>query len=116
MDDEKLLEEYIKFFSDQPPFPPIHIMKTLVEMKKGGTFDSAMEAFAPKADKWKKEVEDITGEPMSLDNPIFDMDFRESGDDKISISDTFKLFTEKILISSTKKLFRSFSRYEYGGD
>ena len=115
MDDKKLLEEYIKLFGDQPPLPPIHIMKTLVEMKKGGTFDSALEAFAPNVDKWKKDMEDVTGEPMSLDNPIFDMDLRGSGEDKFSLSDTFKLFTEKILISSTKNfidLFRDMKMEE----
>ena len=91
MDDEKLLEEYIKLFGDQPPLPPIHIMKTLVDMKKGGTFDSAMEAMAPKLDEMRKGIEDVTGEPMSLDNPIFDMDFRGSSEDKFSLPDTFKL-------------------------
>tara|TARA_Y100001980_G_C14554466_1_gene341211 strand:- start:3936 stop:4664 length:729 start_codon:yes stop_codon:yes gene_type:complete len=115
MDDEKLLKEYIKLFGDQPPFPPIHIMKTLVEMKKGGTFDSALEAMAPQFGELRKGIEDITGQPMSLDNPFFDMDFRESGDDKISLPDTFKLFTEKILTSSTKNyldLFRDMNMEE----
>ena len=29
-------------------------MKTLVEMKKGGTFDSALEAMAPQFGEWER--------------------------------------------------------------
>ena len=34
MDEKKLLEEYIRLFGDEPPFPPVHIMKSLIDMKK----------------------------------------------------------------------------------
>ena len=27
MDEKKLLEDYIKLFGDEPPFPPVHIIK-----------------------------------------------------------------------------------------
>ena len=27
MDEKKLLEEYISFFGDEPPFHPVHIIK-----------------------------------------------------------------------------------------
>ena len=36
---EKLLKKYIHYFGDKPPFPPKHIMESLVRMKDDGTFD-----------------------------------------------------------------------------
>ncbi len=45
MDEKKLLEEYIRLFGDEPPFPPVHIMKSLVDMKRDGTFEEKMEQF-----------------------------------------------------------------------
>ena len=35
---EELLKKYIYYFGDKPPFPPKHIMESLVRMKDDGTF------------------------------------------------------------------------------
>ncbi len=101
MDEEKLLKEYIKLFGDQPPLPPVHIMKTLIEMKRGGTFDEAMKKMSPQLDKFKEEIEDVTGQPMNLENPFFDMDFRISEQGRITLKDSFELLTSKILVCKT---------------
>jgi len=77
MDEKKLLEEYIRLFGDEPPFPPVHIMKSLVDMKRDGTFEEKMEQFKPFKDEVVSQIEDITGENLSLDDPFFDIDFTE---------------------------------------
>ena len=77
MIDKKLLEEYINYFGDEPPFPPEHIMKSLVEMKRDGTFEEKMEQFKSFKDEVVSQIEDITGENLSLDHPFFDIDFTE---------------------------------------
>ena len=98
MDDKKLLSEYIKYFGDQPPFPPVQIMETLVEMKKNNTFDDALDKMSPHVDTFRETVENVTGKPMNLENPFFDMDFRESNKTRITLKDSFELLTSKILL------------------
>ena len=75
MDEKKLHEEYIRLFGDEPPFPPVHIMKTLVDMKKDGSFEEKMEQMKPHLGSIREKVEEVTGEEMSLENPFFDIDF-----------------------------------------
>ena len=108
MDDKKLLSEYIKYFGDQPPFPPVQIMETLVEMKKNNTFDDALDKMSPHVDTFRETVENVTGKPMNLENPFFDMDFRESNKTRITLKDSFELLTSKILLCSTNEFIQLF--------
>ena len=80
MTDKKLLEDYINYFGDEPPFPPEHIMKTLVEMKRNGIYDEKMEEFESFKDEVVGQIEDVSGEKLSLDHPLFDIDFTEDRD------------------------------------
>ena len=74
--DNDLFKRYLKLFGDEPPFPPEHIMKTLVKMKEDGTFEEKLNLV--KGNKTKKivnTIEKISGEKMSLKHPFFDIDF-----------------------------------------
>tara|TARA_Y100001958_G_C21100407_1_gene450552 strand:+ start:398 stop:646 length:249 start_codon:yes stop_codon:yes gene_type:complete len=68
-----LLEEYIHYFGDQPPFPPKHIMKSLVQMKKDGTFEERVK----NAPEILKKSEDILGEKIDLNHDILNVDFSD---------------------------------------
>ena len=70
MVDKNLLNEYIKYFGDEPPFPPEHIMKTLVDMKRDGIYDEKMEEFESFKDEVVGQIEDVSGEKLSLDHPL----------------------------------------------
>lgn len=72
-----LMDEYIKYFGNEPPFPPKHIMETLVKMKKEGRFEEVIDSIEPFKDELRKEIEDLTGEKMSLSNPFFMIDFNK---------------------------------------
>ena len=74
---QDLLNKYKKLFGDEPPFPPEHIMETLVEMKEKGTFDEMMDQISPEMDNILDDIEKVSGEKMSLEHPIFDIDFRK---------------------------------------
>ena len=69
---EKLLKKYIHYFGDKPPFPPKHIMESLVRMKDDGTFDKKLKAVSKIGDKFRAEIEEISQEKMSINHPIFD--------------------------------------------
>ena len=69
---EKLLKKYIHYFGDKPPFPPKHIMESLVRMKDDGTFDKKLNAISKIGDKVRVEIEEISQEKMSINHPIFD--------------------------------------------
>ena len=74
--DKDLFKRYLKLFGDNPPFPPEHIMKTLVKMKEDGTFKDKLDLV--KDNKTKKivnTIEKLSGEKMSLNHPFFDIDF-----------------------------------------
>ena len=76
--DKDLFKRYLKLFGDKPPFPPEHIMKTLVKMKEDGTFEKKLDLI--KGDKTKKivnTIEKISGEKMSPKHPFFDIDFEK---------------------------------------
>ena len=76
--DKDLFKRYLKLFGDEPPFPPEHIMKTLVKMKEDGTFEKKLDLI--KGDKTKKivnTIEKISGEKMSPKHPFFDIDFEK---------------------------------------
>ena len=75
-DDKDLFERYLKLFGDEPPFPPEHIMKTLVKMKEDGTFEEKLNLVKGKrTKKIVNTIEKISGEKMSLKHPFFDIDF-----------------------------------------
>jgi len=115
LDEKKLLEEYIRLFGDEPPFPPVHIMETLVEMKSDGTLDEKMEQMRPHMDFIRKDMKEVSGEEMSLEHPFFDADLRESDKGRIMLEDSFNLLTKKLMICSTKdllELFRSMNMEE----
>jgi len=73
---DELLDKYIELFGDKPPFPPRPIMKTLVQMKTLGTFDAALKAITPIIEEKRNEIEDVTGEEINLENPLFKIDFQ----------------------------------------
>ena len=74
---EELFKKYIHYFGDKPPFPPKHIMESLVRMKDDGTFDEKVEAVSSISDKVRSEIEKVSGEKMSINHPFFDEDFNK---------------------------------------
>ena len=74
--DKDLFKRYLKLFGDEPPFPPEHIMKTLVKMKEDGTFEEKLDLMkGRKIKKIVNTIEKISGKKMSLKHPFFDIDF-----------------------------------------
>ena len=68
---EELLKMYIHYFGDKPPFPPKHIMESLVRMKDDGTFDAKLKAVSSIRGKLKDQIEHTSGEKMSINHPFF---------------------------------------------
>jgi antitoxin component YwqK of YwqJK toxin-antitoxin module len=73
------------------------------------TFEEKMGQFKPFKDEVVSQIEDVIGEEMSLENPIFDIDFREIDKGRITLEDSFNLLTKKILICSTEDLIELFN-------
>ena len=69
---EELLQKYIHYFGDKPPFPPKHIMESLVRMKDDGTFNKKLKAVSKIGDEVRDEIEEISEEKMSINHSIFD--------------------------------------------
>ena len=69
---DELFNKYIFYFGDKPPFPPKHIMESLVRMKDDGTFDKKLKAVSKIGDKVRTEIEEISEEKMSINHSIFD--------------------------------------------
>ena len=72
---DELFNIYIFYFGDKPPFPPKHIMESLVRMKDDGTFDKKLKAVSSISKKFRKEIEEVSGEKMSLNHPFFNEKF-----------------------------------------
>ena len=72
---EELFNKYIHYFGDKPPFPPKHIMESLVRMKDDGTFDEKLKAVASFRGELKEKIEEVSGKKMSINHPFFDEDF-----------------------------------------
>ena len=68
---EELFKKYIHYFGDKPPFPPKHIMESLVRMKDDGTFDAKLKAVSSIRGKLKDKIEEASGEKMSINHPFF---------------------------------------------
>ena len=69
---EKLLEKYIHYFGDKPPFPPKHIMESLVKMKDDGTFNEKLKAVSSFRAELREKIEQASGEKMSINHSVFD--------------------------------------------
>jgi|TARA_Y100000294_G_scaffold167267_1_gene176260 hypothetical protein len=104
--DEKLLfDEYVSFFGDEPPFPPPHIMKSLVDMKKDGTFDEKMKKKG-QLDKFFGIIEEVSGEKMSPEHPFFDIDFSEND---LTLDEIVDLMIESVKNHDISKTLTIFS-------
>ena len=68
---EELLKKYIHYFGDNPPFPPKHIMESLVRMKDDGTFNAKLKAVSSIRGELKEKIEEASGEKMSINHPFF---------------------------------------------
>ncbi len=72
---EELLKKYIHYFGDKTPFPPKHIMESLVRMKDDGTFDKKLKAVSSIGNKVRSEIEKVSGGKMSINHPFFNEKF-----------------------------------------
>ena len=72
---DKLFKKYIHYFGDKPPFPPKHIMESLVRMKDDGTFNEKLKAVSSFRSELKEKIEEVSGEKMSFNHPFFDEKF-----------------------------------------
>ena len=72
---EELLKKYIHYFGDEPPFPPKHIMESLVRIKDDATFDEKLKAVSSFREELKEKIEEVSGEKMSINHPFFDEKF-----------------------------------------
>ena len=72
---EELFKKYIHYFGDKPPFPPKHIMESLVRMKDDGTFDEKLKAVSSNRGKLIDKIEEVSGEKTSINHPIFNEKF-----------------------------------------
>ena len=72
---EELFKKYIHYFGDNPPFPPKHIMESLVRMKDEGSFDEKLKAVSSFRGELIDKIEEVSGEKTSINHPIFDEKF-----------------------------------------
>ena len=72
---EELLKKYIHYFGNKPPFPPKHIMESLVRMKDDGIFDKKLKAVSSISKNFREEIEEVSGEKMSINHPFFNEKF-----------------------------------------
>ena len=72
---EELFNKYIHYFGDKPPFPPKHIMESLVRMKDDGTFNEKLKAVSSFRRELKEKIEEVSGEKVSINHPFFDEKF-----------------------------------------
>ena len=72
---KELLKKYINYFGDKPPFPPKHIMESLVRMKDDGTFEEKLKVVSSFSGELKEKIKDTSRERMSIDHPVFDQKF-----------------------------------------
>ena len=73
--EKELLKKYIYYFGNKPPFPPKQIMESLVRMKDDGTFDEKLKAVSSFRSELKEKIEEVSGEKMSINHPIFNEKF-----------------------------------------
>ena len=75
--EKELIEKYIYYFGNKPPFPPKHIMESLVRMKDDGTFDKKFKAVSQIGDKVRSKIEKISKDRMTINHRFFDEKFNE---------------------------------------
>ena len=75
--EKKLIKKYIYYFGNKPPFPPKHIMESLVRMKDDGTFDKKLKAVSQIGDKVRSEIETISKDHMTINHRFFDEKFNK---------------------------------------
>ena len=68
-----LEKRYVNYFGDTPPFPPQHIMASLVQMKEDGSFEAKLEKIQPYLPMLREEIETFSGEAMSPFHSFFDV-------------------------------------------
>jgi len=68
---EELLKKYIHYFGDKPPFPPKHIMESLVRMKDDGTFNAKLKAVSSIRGELKHKIVEASGKKVSINHPFF---------------------------------------------
>ena len=71
------IEKYIYYFGNKPPFPPKHIMESLVRMKNDGTFDKKLKSISQIGDKVRSEIETISKDHMTINHRFFDEKFNK---------------------------------------
>ena len=69
--DRRIIKKVHPLFWRYPPFPPKHIMKSLVRMKDDGTFDAKLKAVSSIRGKLKDKIEETSEEKMSIIHPFF---------------------------------------------
>ena len=77
---DELKKKYLKLFGSDATIPPQHIMKTLIKMKQDGTFDNKMKAVSDNYEMIKNKIETETGEKLTKDHSIFEIDFDKEKD------------------------------------
>tara|TARA_B100000963_G_C22409703_1_gene572693 strand:+ start:544 stop:774 length:231 start_codon:yes stop_codon:yes gene_type:complete len=75
--EKELFKKYIYYFGNKPPFPPKHIMESLVRMKDDGTFDKKFKAVSQIGDKVRSKIEKISKDRMTINHRFFDEKFNE---------------------------------------
>ena len=75
--EKELIKKYTYYFGNKPPFPPKHIMESLVRMKDDGTFDKKLKAASQIGNKVRNEIESISKEHMTINHRFFDEKFNK---------------------------------------
>tara|TARA_Y100001970_G_C13862172_1_gene664694 strand:+ start:18 stop:242 length:225 start_codon:yes stop_codon:yes gene_type:complete len=66
--EDKILADYIKFFGEDAPRPPMEIMEALVKMKHDGNFEEVMGKMLPAIDDIKKKINEEIGSELKEDD------------------------------------------------
>ena len=72
-----MIKKYTYYFGNKPPFPPKHIMESLVRMKDDGTFDKKLKVASQIGDKVRNEIESISKDRMTINHRFFDEKFNK---------------------------------------
>jgi len=74
---EKMLELYVGHFGKDAPIPPDPILKSLAEMIADNTLEDIFQKVAPAMDSIIEEIEEVSGEELSPDHPLFHLNLEE---------------------------------------
>ena len=88
---EELFKKYIHYFGDKPPFPPKHIMESLVRMKDDGTFDEKLKAVSSLRGELREKIEEVLPVQWALAPQLsLRSDFQKASDLKDWVGNTAK--------------------------